>query len=125
MTILLSSHLLELVQSACDRVALFHRGRIGLCGRVDDLLLDVLGGSHVIRVKAEGVGLKAAIEKAPGVARVSEEAGGFRVEASEDARAGVARAVVEAGGALTLLDAGRASLDDVYARYFEGAADAA
>ena len=38
MTILLSSHLLDLVQSICDRVALFHRGRIGLTGRVDDLL---------------------------------------------------------------------------------------
>ena len=62
MTILLSSHLLDLVQSVCDRVALFHRGRIGLTGRVDDLLRDVLGGSQVIRVDARGQGLADSFE---------------------------------------------------------------
>jgi ABC-2 type transport system ATP-binding protein len=125
MTILLSSHLLELVQSVCDRVALFNRGRIGLEGRVEDLMRDVLGGSHVVRVEAQGVGLKRAIEAAPRVAHVVETPGGFTVEASEDVRAAVARAIVEAGGALTRLDAGHATLDDVYRRYFEGARDAA
>ena len=125
MTILLSSHLLELVQSACDRVALFHRGRIGLEGRVEDLLRSVLGGSHVIRIEAQGHALASAIERAEGVTRVTAAPGGFVVEASEDARAAVARAIVEAGGALTRLDAGHASLEDVYRRYFEGARDAA
>jgi len=125
MTILLSSHLLELVQSACDRVALFHRGRIGLMGRVDELARSVLGGSHVIRVQAAGAGLAAAIAKTQGVTRVSEEAGGFRVEAGEDARAALSRAIVGAGGDLTMIDAGHASLEDVYSRYFEGVRDAA
>jgi ABC-2 type transport system ATP-binding protein len=125
MTILLSSHLLELVQSVCDRVALFHRGRIGLEGRVEDLLRSVLGGSHIITIEARGEGLKGAIERAHGVTRVVEAPGGFLVDASEDARAAVARAIVEAGGALTRLDAGHASLDEVYRRYFEGARDAA
>jgi ABC-2 type transport system ATP-binding protein len=125
MTILLSSHLLELVQSACDRVALFHQGRIGLEGRVEDLLRSVLGGSHIITIEARGEGLKGAIERAHGVTRVVEAPGGFLVDASEDARAAVARAIVEAGGALTRLDAGHASLDEVYRRYFEGARDAA
>ncbi len=37
MTILLSSHLLGLVQSICDRVALFRKGKIGLIGKVGDL----------------------------------------------------------------------------------------
>ena len=125
MTILLSSHLLDLVQSICDRVALFHLGRIGLTGRVDDLLSDVLGGSQVIRVEARGPGLAAAIRGVPGVTRVTEAAGGFRVEASGDARAAVARAIVEAGGELMSIEAGHASLEEVYARYFEGVRDAA
>jgi ABC-2 type transport system ATP-binding protein len=125
MTILLSSHLLDLVQSICDRVALFHRGRIGLAGRVDDLLSDVLGGSHVIRIEARGFGLADVIGRVPGVTRVSEAANGFRVEASGDARAAVARAIVESGGELTSIEAGHASLEEVYTRYFEGVRDAA
>jgi ABC-2 type transport system ATP-binding protein len=125
MTILLSSHLLDLVQSVCDRVALFHRGRVGLTGRVEDLTRDVLGGSHVIQVEARGDGLAGAIGKAQGVANVTPTPGGFRIEASEDARANVARAIVEAGGQLLTIEAGHASLDDVYVKYFEGVRDAA
>jgi ABC-2 type transport system ATP-binding protein len=125
MTILLTSHLLELVQSVCDRVALFNRGRIGLMGRVDELLRNVLGGSHVIRVEASGAGLKQAVERVPGVARVTVVDGGLRIEAGDDVRAAVARAIVEAGGNLTVIDAGHASLDDVYSQYFEGMRNAA
>jgi ABC-2 type transport system ATP-binding protein len=125
MTILLSSHLLDLVQSVCDRVALFHRGRIGLTGRVDDLMRDVLGGSQAIRVEARGPDLAAVIARVPGVTRVSEAADGFRVEANGDVRAAAARAIVEAGGELMGVESGRASLDEVYRRYFEGVRDAA
>src|SRR5690606_27604189 len=42
-TVLLSSHLLERVQAVCDRVALFHRGRIVLEGTVGALAQQVLG----------------------------------------------------------------------------------
>jgi ABC-2 type transport system ATP-binding protein len=120
MTILLSSHLLELVQSVCDRVALFSRGKIGLMGRVDELLLDVLGGSHIIRIQATGSGLADAVASVPGVSRVEVLSDGLRIEASGDLRGEVARAVVNAGGNLTMIDAGHASLEDVYTRYFEG-----
>ena len=125
MTILLSSHLLEMVQSICDRVALFNRGKIGLMGRVDELMSNVLGGSHVVRVEATGAGLAEAIAKVPGVARVTNEGGQLRVEASGDMRGDIARAVVAAGGDLKMIDAGHASLEDVYTRYFEGAPHAA
>ena len=125
MTILLSSHLLELVQSVCDRVALFNRGKIGLMGRVEDLLHNVLGGSHIIRIEASGSGLADALMRVPGVTRVSPEGTGLRIEASGDIRGEVARAVIGAGGNLTMIDAGHASLDDVYSRYFEGIPNAA
>jgi ABC-2 type transport system ATP-binding protein len=125
MTILLSSHLLELVQSVCDRVALFNAGRIGLIGRVADLLREVLGGSHVIRLEAEGPGLTRAILAVPGVKNVAVENGHYRIEATDDLRPEIARAVIEAGGRLTTIAAGYASLEDVYTRYFEGVRDAA
>jgi ABC-2 type transport system ATP-binding protein len=125
MTILLSSHLLDLVQSVCDRVALFNAGRLGLIGRVNELLRDVLGGSHVIRLEATGRGLDDAIRAVPGVKRVSVEGGIFRIEASDDLRPEIARAAVCAGGRLISIAAGHASLEEVYTRYFEGVRDAA
>ena len=125
MTILLSSHMLELVQSVCDRVALFSQGKIGLMGRVEDLLRSVLGGSHIIRIEAHGEGLEAALASVPGVTRVTPEGSGLRIEATGDIRGDIARAVVGAGGDLTMIDAGHASLDDVYARFFEGLPNAA
>lgn len=125
MTILLSSHLLEMVQSVCDRVALFNNGKIGLTGRVEDLLRNVIGGSHVIRVEARGTGLSEAIARVAGVTRVAVEAGSLRIEANGDIRPAVARAVVQAGGELSMIDAGHASLEDVYTRYFQGIPNAA
>ena len=125
MTILLSSHLLELVQVVCDRVALFNNGKIGLTGRVEDLLRNVIGGSHVIRVEAQGTGLSEAIARVPGVTRVTSEPTCLRIEANGDLRPEVARAVVQAGGRLSMIDAGHASLEDVYTRYFQGIPNAA
>lgn len=125
MTILLSSHLLDLVQSVCDRVALFNNGKIGLTGRVEDLLASVLGGSHIIRVEATGAGLADAVAKVPGVSRVRDENGVLLIEAAGDLRPAIARALVGAGAELMSMAAGHASLDEVYARYFEGVRHAA
>jgi len=61
----------------------------------------------------------------PGVTRVTHEGSGLRIEATGDIRGDIARAVVGAGGDLTMIDAGHASLDDVYARFFEGLPNAA
>jgi ABC-2 type transport system ATP-binding protein len=125
MTIILSSHLLNQVQSICDRVALFNHGRIGLMGRVEELLSDVLGGSHVIRVEASGARLAEAVATVPGVTRLTTQAGHLLVETQGDLRAAIARKVVEAGGDLLTIAASHASLEDVYTRYFEGVRDAA
>ena len=53
-TVLLSSHLLERVQSICDRVALFSEGKIVLLGTVPELGRQVLGGGYHVEVEAEG-----------------------------------------------------------------------
>ncbi len=122
MTILLSSHLLGLVQSICDRVALFRKGRIGLIGRVDDLARDVLGGAYVVEVEAEGVDLGAALADLEGVGAVTVVAATTtRVDADRDVRPEIARRVVAAGGTLRNMAIRRTSLDEVYVRYFEQA----
>jgi ABC-2 type transport system ATP-binding protein len=126
MTILLSSHLLTMVQSICDRVALFNVGRAGLVGRVADLAAEVLGGSYVIEVDATGVDVAGALKGVDGITAVTPLQGSIhRADCTRDARADIARRIVEAGGALTNISMDRSSLDEVYVRYFEKVAHAA
>ncbi|WP_038045776.1 ATP-binding cassette domain-containing protein [Thermus caliditerrae] len=122
-TILLSSHLLHQVQEVCDRVGLFHKGRLALLGTVEELAQRVLGGGYEILVEA-GPGLEAAFRELEGVARVEAEAGRYRILASRDLRPELARVAVERG-ALFGLALRRPSLDEVYAHYFKEVAHAA
>ncbi len=119
LTVLLASHLLHQVQTVCDRVGLFHRGRMVLEGTVDELRERVLGGAYRIRVEARGPGLERVLADVPGVVRVTrtgEDA--YQVEARVDCRAEIARRVV-GGGELLALTVERPGLDEVYARYFQ------
>jgi ABC-2 type transport system ATP-binding protein len=121
-TILLSSHLLHQVQAVCDRVGLFHQGRMVLEGTVVDLARQVLGMVYRIIVEAEGApgAIKTALEAIPGVARVRQVEGKtFHIEAEHDLRAEAAATVIKAGGKLLKLDVEMQSLDDIYTHYFE------
>jgi ABC-2 type transport system ATP-binding protein len=126
MTVVVSSHLLDLVQDICDRVALFNHGKIGLMGRVSDLMMNVLGGSHVIRLEAKGSDLAQAISSVDGVTKiVPVSATEFRIDAARDVRPEIARAINRSGGDVLALAHGAARLEDVYTRYFEEARHAA
>jgi len=121
-TILLSSHLLGLVESICDRVALFRKGKIGLVGNVGDLARQVLGGAYVVEVEAEGIDLRAALAGVAGIVGVTPmTASVSRVDADRDLRPEIAQRVIGAGGALRNMAIRRAGLDEVYVRYFEQA----
>ncbi len=123
--VLLSSHLLDRVQSVCDRVALFHRGRIALQGTVAELAREVLGGGFTILVEARGTDT-ATLAAIPGVRQVTDEGDGrYRLLADSDLRSEVAGRIVSGGGTLLRLNMLEPSLDAIYARYFEGARDAA
>jgi ABC-2 type transport system ATP-binding protein len=118
-SVLLSSHLLERVQSVCDRVALFQDGRIALMGTVKELGREVLGGGFTVEVEAEGQGLAECLKQVPGVHAV--EAPGpdrFRLLADRDVRPDAAAAVVGAGGRLRRLSVEEPSLEAIYTRYF-------
>jgi len=126
MTVVLSSHLLDLVQSICDRVALFSNGRIGLSGRVEDLMRDVLGGTYVLDVEASGEEAMHGMTGVHGVSKVTRLSDHrFRIDAVSDVRSEVAKAILAAGGELRWLSMGSANLEDVYTRYFQGVRHAA
>lgn len=121
-TILLSSHLLHQVQTVCDRVGLFHRGRMVLEGTVEELARQVLGGGYRVYVEADGdsSAIGAALQRLPGVNRAERSGPNlYMVEGQRDLRSEAARAVVDAGGALRSLRLEEPSLDEVYARYFQ------
>ena len=127
--VLLSSHHLDQVQSVCDRVALFNRGRIALSGSVTELAGRVLGGGHVIDVEArspEGPGAiadrLAAVPASCGCRRSGANATGSIASATcgPRSRAGLAPEVELIG-----IHFAAPSLTEVYNRYFEEARDAA
>lgn len=121
-TILLSSHLLHQVQAVCDRVGLFHRGRMVLVGTVTELAQQVLGSAYRVHLQADGPtsALLEALQRLPDVVNVRrEDHNRYEVAAKSDIRAEAANAVVAAGGRLLTLDVEAPSLDDIYARYFE------
>src|SRR6267154_1193411 len=99
--VLLSSHLLDRVQSVCDRVALFNKGKIALMGTVVELANQVLGAGHPLLVEATGIDVAAALRGVEGVQQVLPAGeGAWRVIADRDVRATVAREIVSAGGSL-------------------------
>jgi len=125
---LLSSHLLERVQSVCDRVALFHSGKIALLGTVPELAREVLGGGYNVEVEADGEGLAVRFSEIAGVKAVDQSGPArYRLLADRDVRPQAAVAVVNAGGALRRLSVEEPSLDAIYNHYFQthGGHDAA
>jgi ABC-2 type transport system ATP-binding protein len=119
-TVMLSSHLLDRVQSVCDRVALFSEGNIALMGTVGELGRQVLGGGFNVEVEAQGQGLAERLAAVPGVMKV--EAAGpdrWRLASDRDVRPEAAAAVVAAGGRLLRLSVEEPSLEAIYTRYFQ------
>ena len=120
LSVVLSSHLLDRVQSVCDRVALFDAGKIVLMGTVAELGRQVLGGGFAVEVEAEGELLAERLKGVPGVTAV-EDTGPDRVRllADRDVRPEAAAAVVAAGGKLRRLSVEEPSLEMIYTRYFQ------
>jgi len=119
-SVLLSSHLLERVQSVCDRVALFSGGRIALMGSVAELGREVLGGGFVVDIEADGAGLAERLAIIPGVSGVEQTGiGKLRLHADRDVRPEAAAEVVAMQGRLKYLGVQEPSLDAIYTRYFQ------
>ena len=118
-TVLLSSHLLDRVQSVCDRVALFSQGNIVLLGTVEALGRQVLGGVFNLDVEAEGSGLDTRLKAIPGVTGVEIlSPNHWRLKSDRDVRSEAASAVMGAGGKLLRLSLEMPNLETIYTRYF-------
>jgi ABC-2 type transport system ATP-binding protein len=123
-SVLLSSHLLERVQSVCDRVALFSGGKIALLGTVPELGRQVLGGGYVVDIEADGVGLAERLALIPGVSGVEKTGiSKLRLHADRDVRPEAANEVVAMQGRLKFLGVQEPSLEAIYTRYFEAQPD--
>lgn len=119
MTILLSSHMLDVVQSVCHRIALFNKGKIGFVGTIEELADKIGGGAFVVDVEADGIDLARTARSAQGVKSVvAGRDGHWLVEAERDIRPELARLIIASGGSLRNLDLRRARLDQAYNRYF-------
>ena len=123
-SVLLSSHMLERVQSICDRVALFSGGKIALMGTVAELGREVLGGGYTVDIEADGAGLAERLALIPGVSGVERTGiGKLRLQADRDVRPEAADEVVAMQGRLKFLGVQEPSLDAIYTRYFERKAE--
>jgi ABC-2 type transport system ATP-binding protein len=122
--VLLSSHHLDQVQSVCDRVALFNRGKLALSGTVTELAGQVLGGGYVIDVEAHGERVPELLAAIHGAVRVQPLGGDrYRVSGQRDLRADIARHLANSVELVGIYFAAP-SLNEVYARFFEEARDA-
>jgi ABC-2 type transport system ATP-binding protein len=125
-SVLLSSHLLERVQSVCDRVALFSAGHIALMGTVSELGREVLGAGYVVDIEADGAGLAERLALIPGVSGVEQTGiGKLRLHADRDVRPEAAAEVVAMHGRLKYLGVQEPSLEAIYNHYFESKPDEA
>ncbi len=121
-SILLSSHLLDRVQSVCDRVALFNAGRIVLMGTVARTRTSGAGRRLCRRGRSRwrrrhcpaafGAAGRARRRRNPAPGR-------FRMTCDRDLRGEAAAAVVAAGGRLKQLSLDQPSLETIYTRYFQ------
>lgn len=119
-TVMLSSHLLPQVQEVCDRVGLFHKGKMVLEGTVPELAQQVLGGAYRIHLEADAPDtLTNTLRSLTGVVNVNHHQRMFEVEAKKDLRPEAARAVLDTGGRLLALNIELPGLDEIYSRYFK------
>jgi ABC-2 type transport system ATP-binding protein len=139
-SILLSSHQLNEVQSVCDRVGLFRNGKMGIAGSIDELSSKIFGGKLEIFLtiaepkkdrKQTLDAVRTALENISDVEKVVENqsdassaaADGismilFTLECGSDVRPDVVSAVTAAGGRIFEISLHRHSLDALYKAYF-------
>ncbi len=121
-SVLLASHLLYQVQAVCDRVGLFHKGKMVLEGTVQELARQVLGGGYRVQVEAEGPRetILKALRNVPDALEVKPLNGRmYELLAQRDVRPEAAQAVVNAGGKLFAIQLEEPNLEEIYARYFQ------
>jgi len=116
-TMLLSSHLLQQVQSVCDRIGIFVGGRLVAEGSISEL--SAAGGSRaVIEVGVATGDPTAVLGGVPGVIEVDQDGRQWLVTASRDVTADIAAALAGASFVPVHLRLRSEELGEIYRRYF-------
>jgi len=116
-TVLLSSHLLEQVQSVCDRIGIFVRGRLAAHGTIAELA-GQHGGRFTFELAATGADPRPVLATIPGVLDVRDHGDLVVVDADRDLRDELTRTLASAGAWTTHLAMRGEQLDEIYRRYF-------
>jgi len=116
-TVLLSSHLLQQVQSVCDRIGIFVGGRLVACGSINELSA-AHGGRAVIEVGVATGDPVPVLRNVPGVVEVRPDGPHWLVSAHRDISADVAAALVAAAMVPIHLRLRTEELGEIYRRYF-------
>jgi len=115
-TILLNSHLLTEVERVCDRVAIVDHGRVLASGRIDDLLGEATVRVRATDLSADGVGSLRQF----GTVAVGDDGWLTFTGLDPERVPDVVAAIVAAGGRVHAVDAGRATLEDLFMRLVGG-----
>ena len=121
MTVILSSHQLQQVQSICHRVGILVKGRMAVEGSVDQLGRETLGGGRfTIELQLAEITqvLIDAIKRIEGVTGVERSEDLLLVNSEEDLRPQIAKAIVDNNGLLEQMKIQSYTLEDIYMKYF-------
>lgn len=125
-TVLVSSHILPEIAQTCDRLLVIRDGELVAQGTEHELE-QRLGGSGTVVVQVRGAlaAAEAALQRVPGVQRVTvafceEDRVELHADAAEGLRPDIARAVVAAGLDLVRLDVGQDRLESLFLRLTRG-----
>jgi len=121
MTFLLSSHQLNEVQSVCDKVGLFSKGKLISSGTVDELSKKYFGSNLLINVQVEGKSnLFKTFASLGGIVHVERKGDSlWLLECLEDVRAQIAETVFASKEKLVSLELLTHSLNDIYQQAFQ------
>jgi len=122
-TVILSTHILPEVSETCQRVVIINKGRVVAVDTPENLMSRVRASETMyLQVDGAGADVKMALERVPGVTKVSmvadsrRTATAFEVESEigRDVRRELASVVVSGGWGLVELRPLRLSLEDVF-----------
>jgi ABC-2 type transport system ATP-binding protein len=120
-SVLLSSHQLNEVQSVCDRVGLFYRGEMKICGTVEELSRQIMGGSYQVHIRSTSKlsHIQKALDQLNEIKGItSDESGSFLIECSDMVSHAIAKELITSDINLSELSYHRHTLDEVYRSYY-------
>ena len=122
-TILISSHILPELADFCTKVGIIEQGQLVVCGAVEDIMREVMGGKTLVVKLFEGHEEAVRILSAqPGVRMASVIDGTIQVETDSDTdNATLARALFAQGLNVQSFSEQAADLEDIFLKVTRGA----